>query len=191
MKTLKVFHNGQRLKDVYVGASRYQVFKYRLARFIRKTVLVLVLLSIYSGVFYALVKSGQGVSYTAIVQAKEVDTLKDKIEVLKNEVLDTITKCENPTQKASVITDSNNKPSVGNYMYQLPTVKGYMKLLYGETVTDKEAILIALDDVKARQLTKDIIFTAKKGDKGVLNWFNCAKKHDLEAKVAFINKLSN
>lgn len=36
MRPTKVFVNGKRLKDMYVGATRWQVFKYKLRRFVIK-----------------------------------------------------------------------------------------------------------------------------------------------------------
>lgn len=57
--------------------------------------------------------------------------------------------------------------SWGVMQFKLTTVMHYYKELYGEDLTEKEALLIALDDDKARSLARDIIF---KVEGGVWNW---------------------
>lgn len=57
--------------------------------------------------------------------------------------------------------------SWGVMQFKLTTVIYYYDVLYGEKITEKEAVLIALDDDKARSLASDIIF---KVEGGVWNW---------------------
>ena len=51
MKTIKVFFNGKRLKDIYPYATRWEVFKYNAIKFVRKVfyILALALVSIAVG----------------------------------------------------------------------------------------------------------------------------------------------
>lgn len=127
-----------------------------------------------------------------ITITKEIDNLTPKIEQLKAEVLDTLQACESNgyTDDIGLIKfDSNAKASIGLYQFQKATVISYYKTLYNKNITGKEAVIIALDTPQARQLASDIIFKAGKADKGINNWYNCNNKHQLSAKVEFINKL--
>jgi hypothetical protein len=54
MKKIRITWNGKLLRDVYPHATRWQVFKYRAKRFIRKVMIVTA-----SGIFLS------GLSYTA------------------------------------------------------------------------------------------------------------------------------
>lgn len=57
--------------------------------------------------------------------------------------------------------------SWGVMQFKLTTVMYYYDVLYGEKITEKEALLIALDDDQARALATDIIFEV---EGGVWNW---------------------
>lgn len=57
--------------------------------------------------------------------------------------------------------------SWGVMQFKLTTVMYFYDVLYGQKITEKEALLIALDDDKARELASDIIF---KVEGGVWNW---------------------
>lgn len=57
--------------------------------------------------------------------------------------------------------------SWGVMQFKLTTVMHYYDVLYGKQITEKEALLIALDDDQARALASDIIF---KVEGGVWNW---------------------
>jgi hypothetical protein len=121
----------------------------------------------------------------------QVDNLGPKIDMLKNEVLDSLQSCESGGSNDDtglIVFDSNKVASLGLYQFQKLTVIAYYKTLYGKTITGKEALMIALDRNQARKLASDIIFS--NDSKGVNNWYNCNKKNGLEAKVAFINKIS-
>lgn len=51
MKKTKLFYGDTRLKDIYVGATKWEVFKYRTARFIRKVIIVSFIAGIAVGSF--------------------------------------------------------------------------------------------------------------------------------------------
>ena len=118
------------------------------------------------------------------------DNLTPKIEELKSKVVADIQKCESKGFKESdgiIIFDSNNKASIGTMQFQKSTIIHYYKVLYGQTITPKEAILIALDDEKAEALAHDIIF---KDSKGVSNWYNCANKINAKGRLETIKELA-
>lgn len=112
-----------------------------------------------------------------------------KINAIKNGLLSELKHCESGTiseDSAPIILDTNNKMSIGLYMFQTDTVRHYYRILYGKEITKLDATLIALNEEKARDLAKDIIF---KDEKGWKNWFNCGKKHNFETKVSYIKSI--
>ena len=78
--------------------------------------------------------------------------------------------------------------SVGVMQFKISTVKLYEKKLYGKTVTSKEAMLIALDDMQAMKLAKDIIFEVKGA---VWQWGFASSHHDwFNKEISDIRRLS-
>ncbi len=67
----------------------------------------------------------------------------------------------------------------------------YVEKYYGQKVTRKTAILIALDaypQIPVDEPTRKIVFE----DKGPqIDWVNCSKKHSLEAKTELIRKFQD
>lgn len=105
------------------------------------------------------------------------------IEEMKNDVLDRLSKCENPNQKP-IVFDTNGVASVGNFQWQPHSFQHYWEKKTGQKLSEKEAVIYALDDTKARELASYVIFDT---DKGVgKDWFNCNKWHSLDDLVAFI-----
>jgi len=86
-----------------------------------------------------------------------------------------------------IIFDTNNRASIGRLQFQKATVIHYMKRLYGQDITAKEAVLIALDTEKAKALATDIIFTT---DNDATDWLNCSNKLGLGADIKAIKKLA-
>jgi len=120
---------------------------------------------------------------------KAEDTLQIKIQELKNSVLDDLKKGESsnaPEDDALIILDTNNKASIGSYQFQIDTVVFYNKKIYRKDITRKQAVLISLDDKKARHLADDIIF---KTQGGIFNWKLTSKKYDLVSRVTIIKEL--
>lgn len=117
-----------------------------------------------------------------------VDKMPEKVDALKEEVLKTLSSCEARGYKdgdAPIILDTNNKMSIGPFMFQVATVQHYYKTIYGKEITRHEATIIALDEEKARELAKAVIFDLD----GLRNWLNCANKHNLRPKVDVIRSL--
>lgn len=190
MKSIKVFFNGKRLRDIYPHATAWQVFKYRVRQFFRK----LILLSFSLLGLYVTFTLGSKFAPDTIyaVQEKQivVNTLNDKIDEIKEEALDALKACESSKygeDDGIIIFDSNNKASIGLYQFQKATVIHYYKTIYDKDITPKEAVLIALDESRSRQLAKDIIFGVKNGEG---NWYNCSQKIGLSQTVSIVNKLS-
>lgn len=194
MKKIKVTWNGEKLRDIYPHATKSQVRRWKFRRFISK-VLFTIKWGFIGLTFLLLAFWFGGYAYSSekiLFQDREVkvDTLSGKIEQLKSQVLDDLKSCESGKvdESAGIIKfDSNSKASIGSYQFQVKTIQHYYKTLYNRDLTGKEAVLIALDDNKARELASDIIFN---DSKGVENWYNCANKKLLRSKIDIINTLS-
>jgi hypothetical protein len=128
---------------------------------------------------------------SAMVQAMTpwaIDLAPKKIAELKKDVVVRLMRCEGGRFSESdgiIIFDTNKEASIGRAQFQRKTVIYYYKKLYGQDITPKEAIMIALDDAKAAKLAEDIIFEAD----GLKNWLNCANKLGLAADVQVIRSI--
>ena len=117
------------------------------------------------------------------------DAIVLTIEQIKNKALDEIQACESAghsEEDGIIIFDSNSKASIGQYQWQKTSVQHYYKTLYGQTISSKEAVIIALDTEKARKLTHDVIFTT---EKGWTNWTNCGKKIGIVKTLELLKQL--
>lgn len=176
---------GKRLKDIYPHATRWQVFKYKVRTFFRK----LFILGAFIGIIALAFQIGR-YAFPLTEDAPTGPTIEQKIETMKWEIVHTIRDTERAGHEEDdgiIIYDTNKKMSIGTYQYQKDTVIYYYKKLYGKDITPKEAVLIALDDKLAGQLTYDVIF---KEPKGWANWYNTSKKHGLEGRIAAIKEIT-
>lgn len=118
------------------------------------------------------------------------NTFDERLEALKDELVnDLAKKCETKGAKepdAVIILDSNNEMSIGAWQFQIKTVQHYVKLFEGRNISRKEAIAIAIDHDKAKELTKQILF---EDAKGAANWLNCSNKLGLPQQISLIKKL--
>lgn len=157
-----------------------------------KTILIVLILVSVSYLVGS--KLNKEIVYKQIEKEIILDNLTEKVNELKGTLVSEIKSCESqgykeedglvtfdphPTKKSVQI------PSFGNFQFKKSTVQYYYKTLYNKDITGKEAILIALDDQKAGQLTTDIIF--KQG--ALSNWYNCSKKLNSQNKLDIINSL--
>jgi hypothetical protein len=117
---------------------------------------------------------------------------QEKIDALKQDILDRLAQCETGgivEQNSAIVLDTNNKMSIGRYMWQRESVVYYVKRLYGKDIDRTEAILIAIDEhpsIKLDGLTLDVMFEIKDGADA---WYNCTKKHGFKAEISIIKKL--
>lgn len=185
---MKIYVNGKRsnkLERDYEG--KFTSFKRRVKNFFR---MVMIGAGILTASFILIVLGGYvnpAIKYQTTIAEK--DNLTPKVNDIKDKIISDIQSCESVGHKESdgiIIFDSNKEASIGTLQFQRKTVQHYYKTLYGQDITPKEAILIALDDDKAEALAKDIIF---KDSKGWKNWFNCGTKTNTETKLKVINEL--
>jgi hypothetical protein len=193
-KPIKVFFHGKRLKDIYPHCTKYQLFKYRVAKFFRRLFLTTTFVSIAIAGLYGSYKAGSHFDPKVVVAEKVVDgsdeMFAEKLNSLKRDVAEKLMACESGGYKDSdgiIIFDSNEKASIGVFQFQKNTVIHYYNVLYGKKITPKEAVMIALDQDKARQLAIDVMFTTKAKASG--DWYNCATKHNLDQMIDLIKKM--
>jgi hypothetical protein len=117
MKPLKVMYNGKHLKNIYPHATKWQVFKYRVAMFLRKVLIVTIIIATLYGVY----KLG-GIMNPAIVYTK-AEVIKE-VEA-KAPILERIAKCESPTghwKNGQVVININNNGSYDTGKYQINSI---------------------------------------------------------------------
>lgn len=120
-----------------------------------------------------------------------------KIDALKDKVVNQIKDCERNGHSDSdglVTYDprlnetvSSNIPSFGLLQFKQSTVIFYEKSLYGKVVNGKEALMIALDDVQASALAKDVMF--KTSNMAGKDWVNCSTRLDSDRQIKLIKQL--
>lgn len=187
MKTIQVYWNGEPLKKIYPHATRWQVIKYRVNKFLVRVLKITILASLIAASL--LLAFTMGSNYSKTYQITGNDRLPMKISEFKDNLLATLQGCEASGYKpgdAPIIFDSNKLPSIGPYQFQIATVVWYYSELYGKKITPAEAVNISLDPVAAKKLANDIIFTT--GDPSI-DWTNCTNKHGLKAMVATVKQL--
>ena len=190
-KGIKVYLNGEQLRDIYPHATKWQVFKWNTYKFLIKVRNISFLLL----VAFSLIQAGRYLYPLTVykVEANEiiVDNLTPRINKIKAEALQGIKECESAGHNEDdgiIIFDTNKKASIGSFQFQKATVIYYYKSLYGKEITPKEAVLIALDDEKATSLAKDILFNTNNGSK---NWINCGNKINIQQTLATIKQIQS
>lgn len=127
----------------------------------------------------------------AEVKVIKVNTLADKIDELKEDVLDTLKKCESgtATEDSAVINPMDGgSPSFGLYQFKIKTVQHYVQKFESRDITRLEALYIAMDGESSRALAKTVIFDEIGG---LWNWKNCTEKHGLANQITLIRKLAD
>lgn len=182
---------GERLKDIYPHATRLDMLKFT-ARKIMTLAAISLTVFIVSGVAFL---TGH---YTQTAQAEAVagDTLTAKVEQLQTDIVEQIAQLESSnvdTKDALIIPDDNkrgtlprkDKVSIGCMQFKISTVQMYAKQLQQKDLTNYDAVLLALDCPKSKELAKAIIFQTTGG---LWNWSVATKEMGL--KVEFIKSLT-
>lgn len=149
---------------------------------------------VLGGVYFLGARISSKVVYKQVEKEVILDNLKAKINELKGSLVKDLKQCESggASEDRALITfdphPTNKKvqiASLGNYQFKVSTVQFYYNKFYSQDLTNKEAVLIALDDEKAGNLASDIIFI----DGALSNWYNCSKKLGLEGRLNIIMEL--
>lgn len=143
------------------------------------------------GVFIFGLYTGTTTHYVLAGETKSEDTLAIKIEKEQNKLVDDLLACEGGIDFGKL--DDNEKKnlpqkdkiSYGPLQWKISTVQDYVFRSEGKKISNTEAIQLALDTEKAKALAKVVIFDFN----GLVNWTNCANKHDFWSKVKYIRWL--
>lgn len=152
------------------------------------------------GVFLAM-NSGLKVEYQAapVAHAAVISTstpeapvtLEEKVTTLKHKLVEEMVACENPSHYLTWPDDNKahtlplkDKVSNGDLAYKISTVQRHYKLLFGTKLSDREALELALDPVRARELAIDSWINLK----GSINEWSCATDH-MKTEVEIIREL--
>ena len=190
----RVYYNG---KEIYNRdrQGKFSSFKTGLVKFVKRLVIVCMVVGIASGVVYGSFMLGGKFNPVISYAERVVDTspmmFAEKIATLKNKVADTLMSCESGGLKETdgiIVFDSNKRASIGQFQFQVVTVQYYYKTLYNKVITPKEAITIALDSNLARSLAIDVMFNTK--NKASKDWYNCERRHGLDSQITIINQLT-
>ena len=192
-KTVKVneyWRTGSR--NIELNKTKWDLFKEGAKRFFKK----LCWFALIAFVLFATYELGGMLNKQIEYQDKvvEIDNLSKKVAQMKEQILDLIKKGESgtATEDYALISfdpDSKkqeiNKASIGLYQWKITTIQYYYRTLYGKTLTNKQAVLVALDEKQSRDLARDVVFKAQ----GLKNWTNTANKFNLSDKLEVIKSL--
>lgn len=134
----------------------------------------------------------------AIAVPHAVDMTPQRIAEFKADLVYRLLKCEAAGYKeedAIVMYDNNSRGtltgknvwSFGQLQFKVSTIQKYVKDRTGVSISQKDAVLLALDTPKASELASWIIFETKGG---IWNWKNCAESLGLPKEVEIIKKLA-
>jgi hypothetical protein len=133
-------------------------------------------------------------------------SLETKIEELKNGLLDDLRTAEiqgYEDTEVIIVFDPRLKDlkncqkiggvrlhcySFGDYNFKIATVQHYYDKFNKETIGEKQALEIALDKNKSRDLAYKVIFNEIGG---IWNWKNSAEKINAAERISFIRSLEN
>lgn len=200
-KALKAVWNwkNEKLRDIYPHARWYQVWFWKMRVWTSYTFRAVTWTGLTGGICYSIFLAGayfgnSATVYKASAQSvPSTDTLAEKVDQMKNQMIDQIASLENETNIPIVIDDNKagtlprkDKVSIGCMQFKISTVETYEKSLYKKTLSDNDAILLALDCTNAKALAKDIVFNTTGG---LWNWSVATK--DMGTKVEIIKTLTN
>lgn len=168
-------------------------------------VLVVLIIAVYSVGFYFYVQPKTITIHSTEIVVRDVGvSLEDKIEDLKETLLDDLRYEEikgYENRSLVIVFDPLQKDlakcrevggvrlhcySTGDFNFKVATVQHYYSKFYNETLNDKEAFMIAMDSELSRELAKKVIFEEKGG---IYNWINSSKKINGVSRVTFIKNL--
>lgn len=188
------------VKYYYMGKrfnTPWQVFVEKVKRFLGLCVIGIVV----AGVIVSIALIGRAINPKIIYEVKEkevvLDNLASKIDQLKGELIKDIYDNERAgrTEEDALITwdpNPNHKSveiaSIGSCQWKIPTLQESYLKHYSITLTRKEAVLLALDDEKCKEVMTKVIFNEENGWR---KWFNSGVKVKASERLAIIKSLEN
>lgn len=125
------------------------------------------------------------------VQADITDTMAQKVDKMQDEIVNDIANLENKTNIPGVYDDNKGKTlpvkdkiSYGCLQFKISTVQYYENNLNQRKLSDNEAVSLAIDCTRAKELAKQIIFEVPGG---LFNWSVATNK--MASQVELIKTL--
>jgi hypothetical protein len=119
MKSTKLYWNGKRLKDLYVGATRWDIFKYEVRKAVRFFLIVSISSSVLAGIITSAFHLGQRIGTVEAVSATEVVKYVEKQEIPP--IMQKIAKCESGgVHKVNGQVVINRTQDIGKYQIHVP-----------------------------------------------------------------------
>lgn len=116
-KKVRLYINGERKRDIYPHATKWQIFKFKFRKFMVNLLFWGIITSVIGGGFYIYYQFNPSIIYTKAEVIKEVP--------IKASVLDRIAKCESGGQhwkNGQVLVKGNDNGSVDVGKYQINTI---------------------------------------------------------------------
>ena len=132
MKKTKIYFGEERLKDIYVGATGWEVFKYKVRKYIIKTLKY----SFYASLVYAGFVSGLYLAPQHSYANEKIVTVESK-----SPVMDRIAKCESGginTKNGQVIIKANSNGTTDVGIYQINSIWNKKASELGYNLTKEE-----------------------------------------------------
>lgn len=193
---VKVSINGERQKDMFQYMTSWQSFVYRVKSFFRNLFIGIILVSIIGLIVYVSRIVYPVTVYEIKKEVVQDKSLENKISELENKLVEDIFIKEsggNTEDDALITFDPNpkdsriEKASVGGCQFKIPTMQEQYIKYYGVQLTRKEAVMIALDDMKCKEVMHKTIFAEQYGWQ---KWYTtCTQKIDCKARLAVISEL--
>lgn len=128
---------------------------------------------------------------TPITALMPIEMKGKTIDQLENEVIDQLAKGENEGGVPCYLDDNKagtlpkkDKVSCGVMAYKVSTVQRHAKGCYGDSLTNEEAVGLALDESKAKSLAKCAIF----GTQNAIGEWSAATS-EMKIKVSLIREM--
>lgn len=119
MKPIKVFFGDRRLKDIYPFATKWEVFKYKTYRIVRKFIIITVSTSALAGAMYGSFQAGRQLFPSVVYAEKEVPITVINIPP----ILKKIAQCESSNNQfdknGQVLINATE--DAGRYQINVPT----------------------------------------------------------------------
>jgi hypothetical protein len=123
MKKIKLYYMGNRMKDIYPHATKFQVFRWKLNWYGERVLATLFVVGIGVGIGYAVSEGKRASAHEVSIVDREI--IKE-IEVVKAPILDRIAKCESGNthfdKNGQVLMRSNVNKSVDVGRFQINSV---------------------------------------------------------------------
>lgn len=178
------------LKTNFWSATKYHAQK------VRNIILGAIIMAFIVSTSYTIGKDQSLVAKLAYasntgLSVEFTDTLQGKIDSLQNEVVEYLALHENKTNVPCVPDDNRDhslplkdKVSCGVMQFKIGTIQHYYSVLKLGTISDQDAVILAIDPVRAKALAKRVIFETTGG---IYNWTTATP--EIIQKVAIVKEL--